>query len=62
MQFELYEDTVIYTGESIGAILEPKEGTWLPFCYFENGEMQIYVDYGFKTPEDAVYEAKNYFS
>ena len=41
-KFELYEDGVVWTNGTVGALLiSPDVYFWRPFCYFSNGKLDI---------------------
>lgn len=62
MQFELYEDTVIYTNGVVGAILDTDSGQWYSFSYFDSGDIQINEEVNYWTPDEAYERAKEYYS
>jgi hypothetical protein len=61
-KYEIYTERVIFVDKDCGAILQIDE-LWYPFRYFDDGELDIYVDHGgFLKPSNAFKLAKEIFT
>ena len=61
-KFEIYDEQVIYTDGKIGAILEPNMGYWIPFSFFDNGNLDISDQYQLRTPSGGLRTAEEIYT
>ena len=62
MKFEIYNNKVIYSDGSTGAVLDETTGKWLAFSFFDGGGLDIWDDKEFTTPKEAASESGAIFS